>query len=66
MIANRQEYEITKAQVARFEQALAEPQVEDDPTIQLAAYALERRAIATVTDELREELAEYEASITST
>jgi len=55
------EYTATKAQVTRFEQALAAPQAEDDLTIQPAAYELERQAIATVMEELREELAKYEA-----
>jgi len=60
VINNEAEYTATKAQVARFEQALAVPQAEDDPTIQPAAYELERQVIATVMEELREELADYE------
>lgn len=60
MIANQQEYEITKKWVKKFERKLGAPLPEDDP-IDPRARKIERDAIASTLEELREELANYEA-----
>ncbi|MBI4218596.1 MAG: helix-turn-helix domain-containing protein [Chloroflexi bacterium] len=60
MIANERQYRITKAAMERFEEALAksqEPRTERDPRLQQAM----REGIESQLEELREQLAEYEA-----
>ena len=60
MIANERQYRITKAAAERFEEALAksrQPRTDLDPRLQQAM----REGIESQLEELREQLAEYEA-----
>ncbi|PZR95110.1 MAG: hypothetical protein DLM69_11940 [Candidatus Chloroheliales bacterium] len=60
MLGSQTEYEFTKEWVKKFERKLGAPRPEDDP-IDPRARKIERDAIASTLEELREELAEYEA-----
>lgn len=61
MIANQREYEITKGWIEKFELKLRTPLPADDP-IDPLGREIERNAIASTLDELREELAQYEST----
>ncbi len=61
MIANQQEYEITQEWVKKFERKQNAPLPEDDP-IDPRGRKIEHDAIAATIEELREELAVYEAA----
>lgn len=63
MITNERQYQITKAQAQRFEQALAdlvectEEKRPEDPIL----FEAQRSALESQLDDLREKLTEYEA-----
>jgi hypothetical protein len=60
MIANEEQYRITREEAERFAQALAEAETEDVGR-QPEAQEIIRRALASELEVLREQIAEYEA-----
>ncbi len=66
MIKNERQYRITKAQAQKFEQALADLAncAEDKKQENLILFEAQVAALQSQLEDLREELAEYEALIT--
>lgn len=59
MIKNEQSYQATKEWIARFEEQLASPLPKDDP-IDPRARRIERDAINSMIEDLRDQLRDYE------
>ena len=61
MINNDREYDVTKELADKFERSLAHMAANPDPNVPAAIQRAQRDATQSVLEELRQDLAEYDA-----